>query len=250
DPRWPALAGDIAARLDAAARHAGGLASWPSAMFPQGLGGFGHGATGIGWALARLATTGADAVADGGAAAGRGAAGGGGAAGRLAEAAFGYEPSLYGSGLAGWRDLREPDRDWVAASWCHGAGGIGIAAADLLRRTGQPRWADVLRRAAARCWSDGMGWNHTLCHGDTGSWEVVRAAVAAGLGPEGADRDVVDSYVLASVAEFGPVGGLTRDAFSPGLMPGIGGVAYQLLRMHPDCRLPSVLLPDPGSAGG
>src|SRR5262249_23800629 len=47
DPRWPALAGEIAARLDAAARHAGGLASWPSAMFPQGLGGFGHGATGI-----------------------------------------------------------------------------------------------------------------------------------------------------------------------------------------------------------
>ncbi len=166
-------------------------------MFPQGLGGFAHGATGIGWALARLAALGAGAAANGGSAG-------------------------------------TPARRWAA-----------------VRRAGSPRrWAEVLRRAAARCWSDGMGWNHTLCHGDMGSWEVVRAAVAAGLGPEGIDRDAVDSYVLASVAEFGPVSGLTRDAFSPGLIPGIGGVAYQLLRMHPDCRLPSVLLPDPSAAGG
>lgn len=32
-------------------------------------------------------------------------------------------------------------------------------------------------------------------------------------------------------------------------MPGLGGVAYQLLRMHPECDLPSVLLPDPGPPG-
>jgi len=262
DPRWPALAGDIAARLGAAARfgaaarlgaaarHAGGLASWPKRDVPAGPGRLrprrhrhrlGAGPAG----RPRRRCGGQRRLGrDPGAAVGRGAAG------RLAEAAFGYEQSLYDPGLAGWRDLRVRDRDWAAASWCHGAGGIGIAAADLLRRTGQPRWAEVLRRAAARCWSAGMGWNHTLCHGDMGSWEVVRAAVAAGLGPEGIDRDAVDSYVLASVAEFGPVSGLTRDAFSPGLMPGIGGVAYQLLRMYPDCRLPSVLLPDPSAAGG
>lgn len=37
---------------------------------------------------------------------------------------------------------------------------------------------------------------------------------------------------------------MARDAFSPGLMAGAGGVAYQLLRLHPECDLPSVLLPD------
>jgi hypothetical protein len=42
--------------------------------------------------------------------------------------------ALYDPGLAGWRDLREPDRDWAAASWCHGAGGIGIAALSYLDR--------------------------------------------------------------------------------------------------------------------
>ncbi|MCP2354690.1 hypothetical protein HD597_001710 [Nonomuraea thailandensis] len=35
-------------------------------------------------------------------------------------------------------------------------------------------------------------------------------------------------------------------AFPPCLLPGLGGVAYQLLRMHPDSTLPAVLLPDPG----
>jgi lantibiotic modifying enzyme len=36
---------------------------------------------------------------------------------------------------------------------------------------------------------------------------------------------------------------MARDAFAPGLMPGLGGVAYQLLRMHPDSGLPSILIP-------
>lgn len=247
DPRWPAVARDISVRLVAAARRSGGLASWPNAMFPSGLGGFAHGATGIGWALARLGasavgTTAADhdaarATADHD------------AAGRLAEAAFGYEESLYAPELGGWLDLREQDEDWAAATWCHGAGGIGVVATDLLRRTGEARWADVLRRAAAGCWADGMSWNHTLCHGDLGNWEVIRAAIDLGLAPDGVDRALLDSYVLASVAEFGPISGLARDAFSPGLMAGVGGVAYQLLRMHPDCPLPSVMLPDPGTDG-
>ena len=36
---------------------------------------------------------------------------------------------------------------------------------------------------------------------------------------------------------------MVRDAFVPGLMPGVGGVAYQLLRAHPDSNLPSILIP-------
>jgi hypothetical protein len=60
------------------------------------------------------------------------------------------------------------------------------------------------------------------------------------------DRVTLDGHVLSSLEEHGPISGMAREAFSPGLLPGLGGVAYQLLRMHPDCTLPSVLLPDPG----
>jgi len=42
-------------------------------------------------------------------------------------------------------------------------------------------------------------------------------------------------------ANCGAQSGVTRDTFAPGLLPGLGGVAYQLLRLHPACDLPSVL---------
>lgn len=146
----------------------------------------------------------------------------------------------------GWNDLREPGH--VTAAWCHGGGGIGIVAADLAW-SDPDRWRDVLRRAAASSWAHGLGWNHTLCHGDLGVWEVVNHAMAAGAGPPGLDRATLDAHILGGLGEHGPVSGLARDALTPGLLPGIGGMAYQqLLRMHPQSPLPSVLLPDPGAA--
>ena len=58
----------------------------------------------------------------------------------------------------------------------------------------------------------------------------------------------LDARIVGGLGEHGPVSGLARDALTPGLLPGIGGMAYQLLRLHPRCPLPSVLLPDPGAA--
>jgi lantibiotic modifying enzyme len=167
----------------------------------------------------------------------------------MADAAFDYEETLYDRDRGGWLDIRGPDT--VAAAWCHGAGGVGVVAADRLRHVGPDdsgeveRWRDVLRRAAAACRATGLGWNHTLCHGDLGAWEVLDTAITAGLGPPAVERRRLDAHVLGSIEEHGPVSGFAREAFAPGLLPGLGGVAYQLLRMHPDCTLPSVLLPDP-----
>jgi lantibiotic modifying enzyme len=221
EARWTDLARDIGARLADAARHDGRGARWSTRMFPEGIGGFSHGATGIGWALARLghAT---------------------GSFGELAEAGFRFEESLYDEALGGWRDLREPGL--TAAAWCHGAAGIGIAAADLR----QARWRDVVRRAAVSCWSDGLGWNHTLCHGDLGAWELLDIALTAGVSPPGVSRTALIGHIVSSIEEYGAISGMARDVFAPGLLPGLGGVAYQLLRLHPDCPLPSALLPDPG----
>ncbi|MNC80423.1 hypothetical protein D3C75_1332040 [compost metagenome] len=38
------------------------------------------------------------------------------------------------------------------------------------------------------------------------------------------------------------VGGLTRAAFTPGLMIGLAGAIYGFCRMHPACAMPSPLL--------
>jgi hypothetical protein len=73
-------------------------------------------------------------------------------------------------------------------------------------------------------------------------------ALAAGIAPAGLDRTGLDARIVSDLGEHGPVSGLARDTLNPGLLPGIGGMAYQLLRMNPACPLPSVLLPDPGPA--
>ncbi|MEV0612870.1 type 2 lanthipeptide synthetase LanM family protein [Nonomuraea sp. NPDC050404] len=242
-----ALAVEIGRHLLARARTGDGTAWWENPGFPDGLGGLAHGVTGIGWALARLAAATGDADFA-----------------AMAEAAFAHEETLYVPEKEGWRDLRTPDR--TAAAWCHGAAGIGIAAADLIgvpsptsglaggspRASGlvgdSPYVRDVLRRAAKACRLGGLGWNHTLCHGDLGVWEVLDQALTLGLTGPDLDRRGLDAHALCSMEEYGPVSGFARDAYAPGLLPGLGGVAYQLLRLHPGCTLPSVLLPDPGPA--
>jgi type 2 lantibiotic biosynthesis protein LanM len=225
--RWVELAGRLGDQLVALGSVRGDAVCWPNAQFREGIGGFAHGATGVGWALARLAGVTGDL---------KHAA--------TARAAFAYEESLYDAGRRAWRDLREEDQ--IVAAWCHGGVGIGLAALDLLRRDGDPGWRDVIRRAAASAWEHGTGWNHTCCHGDLGVWELVTDAMAIGLGPPGLDRPTADAYMISGLEEYGAVTGMARDAFSPGLLPGAGGIAYQLLRMAAGGTLPSVLFPDPG----
>ncbi len=230
-PRWWQLARDIGHRLCRQAHRSEAGARWPTPMFPQGLGGLSHGVTGIGWALRRLAAVCGDTDFT-----------------ATADAAFAWEETLYDRRRGGWRDARVPDSAPLAVRWCHGSVGIGAAAADLLARDGGDRWADVLRRAASATWPEGFGANHTLCHGDLGAWEVLHRAWQVGLGPGGVSGEAVAAEVLTNLEEHGPVGGMTRDVFSPGMLAGLGGVAYQLLRMHPDSDLPSMLLPDPGGS--
>ncbi|MDQ2836050.1 MAG: type 2 lanthipeptide synthetase LanM family protein [Actinomycetota bacterium] len=205
----------------------GGRIRWGSPLWPNGLGSVAHGATGIGWALARL-----------------GKVTGRGDFAAAADGAFAFEESLWNPIERGWRDARA--EDGVATAWCHGATGIGLVSADLLRRGvgGQTDHASVVRRAADSCWRQGMGVNHTMCHGDLGAWELLDAAFALDLAPAGLDRATVDAYIVASIEQNGPTSGLARAAFIPALMPGLGGVAYQLLRMDARCELPSVLMLD------
>ncbi|WP_425412918.1 type 2 lanthipeptide synthetase LanM family protein [Micromonospora nigra] len=230
DPRWAETATAIGGHLRATARPAGGdpdAVWWPGPFGTDALGGLSHGATGIGWALSHLRD-----CAD------------------LAAAAFRYEESLYDPRLPGWLDMRKPERPSDAAAWCHGSVGIGIVAADRWRRACDPvaatHWAGVLRRAAAAAWPAGMGANHTLCHGELGTWELLRTARGAGLAPADPELAALDARVLTGMEQFGAVAGPNRDAFRPGLLLGLGGIGYQLLRMHPRSPLPSVLLPDPG----
>jgi type 2 lantibiotic biosynthesis protein LanM len=221
--QWAAQAVSFGEQLIAAARPQAGTLNWPAQHWPRGIGGFAHGATGIGWALARLALATSEARFT-----------------EAARAAFAFEETLYDQAADGWLDLRYPEDRAFPAAWCNGAGGIGISAADLAQR-GWDGAAALTARAARVAARDGFGWNHTLCHGDMGCWELLHEALALGQAPAGLDQSRLDAQIITSLEDNGPVSGLARDAYSPGMLAGHGGIAYQLLRLHPGSDLPSIL---------
>lgn len=230
EEQWLRLAAMAGRRLEAAATHDSTGARWSTSMFPEGIGGFAHGATGIGWALARLGLSAAGTEPE-----------------RrrwlhLAERAFDFEESLYRAEPGNWLDARTGVGVRFLTNWCHGSTGIGLAACDLYVRMRERRHLDVARRACAAGLREGFGWSHTLCHGDLGMWELLNAGSRldpTALVPE---RDAWDAAILSGLEEHGPVGGWSKDAFTPGLMPGMGGIIHLLLRMHPESRLASPLL--------
>ncbi len=235
-PRWLDLAAAAGRRMqDAAIVDADG-ARWPTPQFREPIGGFGHGAMGMGWALARLARSSAGSAAE--RAAWR----------QLAEEAFAFQAALFEPHTGHWRDIHLQDGQKNFPTWCHGSVGIGLAAADLYARTGDPAQLRDMRRAVADARGK-WGFSHTLCHGDVSTRELL--VLAAALDPEGCPyaRDDAAIEIVSSIEEHqGMVGGLTRAAFTPGLMIGLAGAIYGFLRMHPACVLPSPLLQETVSA--
>jgi type 2 lantibiotic biosynthesis protein LanM len=226
DETYVRIASQLGDRLHERAKHRNGHAYWPHMLSPDGMGGFAHGVTGIGWALTWLArATGSERHE------------------QLAREAFAFEDALFDEEEQNWRDLRMLEGAKTAAAWCHGAVGIGLAHLNLDPTLTHASTRKFVRRAAAATWRLGMGWNHCACHGDLGAWELLDHAIAAGEAPKELSALPLLDMILTSLEQHGPSFGMGRDAFIPGLLPGLGGVAYQLMRAHPEHDLPSILTP-------
>jgi lantibiotic modifying enzyme len=225
DERFLNMARELGDYLCEHAHRNGDHAYWVhEQMWPKGLGGYSHGVTGVGWALSKLARATGDKRYE-----------------EIAQAAFAFEDTLFDAEEQNWVDLRNLGGPKTAAVWCHGSVGIGLAHIDLDPTFSSPRTRPLLQRAAAATTSMGLGWNHCLCHGDLSAWELLERATVLGEAPGGLTSDELLAQVLSSIEEHGPSCGLTKEVYVPGLLPGLGGVAYQLLKAHPDSHLPSVL---------
>jgi len=226
DERYVRIASQLGDLLHERAQHRNGQAYWPHPDSPGGMGGFAHGVTGIGWALTRLARATGSAQHQ-----------------QLAQEAFAFEDALFDEQEQNWRDLRMLEGAKTAAAWCHGAVGIGLAHLNLDSTLTYASTRKLVRLAAAATWRLGMGWNHCACHGDLGAWELLDHAIAAGEAPKELSASYLLDIILTSLEQDGPSCGMGGSAFAPGLLPGLGGVAYQLLRAHPEHDLPSILIP-------
>ncbi|MEV0731948.1 type 2 lanthipeptide synthetase LanM family protein [Polymorphospora sp. NPDC050346] len=212
----------------------------------QPLLGFAHGASGIAYSLARIAeATGDDRYYD------------------LCGQAMRFERHHLSAERRNWPDLRAISGPGAFMdAWCHGAAGIGLARAALLRLPGMGPWHDLIREdldiAVGRVRDDllvdgryvGVG-NDSICHGDLGLVETLLAA-----GPGVAEPDVAQlghrtaRAIAERVLAGAPRPGVPQRVTTPGLLMGLAGIGYGLLRTAMPGRIPNVLLLDGPGRGG
>jgi len=195
---------------------------------PQPLAGFAHGAAGIAWALLELAgVTGDERYR------------------AAAQQAIEYERSLYSPQARNWPDLPpagSPAPRFMAA-WCHGAAGIGLARLRALPHLDDPRLGDEIQVALHTTLAHGFGQSHCLCHGDMGNLELLlEASRVWPAGGWGARMERLAAMVLDSMERDGWQCGGPGGTEMPGLMLGLAGMGYQMLRLAEPERVPSVLL--------
>jgi len=196
------------------------------------LAGFGHGTAGIAYALSQLYHITNDTRFQ-----------------ELCDDALAYERSLFMPEKGNWMDMRDLsvesgnqrlDKANMVA-WCNGAVGIGLSRLGIMGTS--PSMIDELKIAVNTTLTAGLGKNHSLCHGDLGNLDFLYKAAL--FLKDNSLQERVYRYVQAvtdNIRDQGFSCGVPLKVETPGLMTGISGIGYQLLRFaYPD-RVPSVLL--------
>lgn len=219
-------------------RHAveteGGGIGWPLPVAgSRPLGGFSHGAAGIAWSLFRLARAGGEC--------------------RFLDAArraLLYDRSLFSPDAGNWRDLRagprpgetEEKSDHFVVAWCHGAPGIGLSRLLIREIEDDPALTAEIAQARKKTLQRGFGRSHCLCHGDLGNLDILSAIAHA----EGDEELAADCGRIAAASLEASERHGWRTGFAPGteplgLMTGLAGIGFGLLRHAAPERVPSVL---------
>jgi type 2 lantibiotic biosynthesis protein LanM len=199
------------------------------------LTGFSHGAAGMSWALLELAAaTGQERFR------------------ATALAALDYERSQFLDEAGNWPDYRllgDPCQRCFT-TWCHGAPGIGLARLEALRHVDDAVTRKEIAVALATTRAHGFGKNHTLCHGDLGNLELLHTAARRLDGSLRSEVGRLAGGIVASIRSDGWLCGAPLAVQSPGLMTGLAGIGYGLLRLAEPETIPSVLVlaPPAGSA--
>ncbi|KQX71479.1 hypothetical protein ASD48_14025 [Streptomyces sp. Root1310] len=240
-PRTLDVAVRCGERLLARARPVHRGTAWTTLEDQPPLGGFSHGTAGIALSLLRLAArSGEDRFR------------------RTALSALRYDRSLFVPELNNWADLRvfeprtgradpvesavEPPRKSMVA-WCHGAPGIGLARLAALDQLADATTRDEIDVALTATEQYGFAMGHSLCHGALGNLELLLTAARSLDRP--ADHDALEratALVVASMRTDGFVTGVPLGVETPGLMTGLAGIGYELLRLAEPDKVPSVLL--------
>ncbi|MCG5444049.1 type 2 lantipeptide synthetase LanM family protein [Micromonospora sp. NIE79] len=246
DDRTAAAIAAAGARLSERAVKVPGGIAWRIGMErDRELLGFSHGASGMGYTLARIGeVTGDDRMAE------------------LCGQALHFERHHLSRERANWPDVRSTsEADAFMDTWCHGAGGIGLARAALLRLPTMAPWRDLIHEdlgiAVGRVRDDlmvhgryvGIG-NDSICHGDLGLVETLLSAGAV-LGDGNLTTTALQCtrLIAEQVLAGAPRPGVPQGITTPGLMMGLAGIGYGLLRAALPDQVPNVLLLEGAGTG-
>jgi len=202
----------------------------------QPLTGFSHGASGFAWTLQEIASlTGEQRFA------------------KASLEAIAYERSVFSPEARNWPDFRSDGSTLLTAppssrtgprfsmTWCHGAPGIALARLMSLQHLDDSGVRADAEIALATTIRGGFGMNHSLCHGDLGNLEPVLVASQL-LGDDrwASYASAISAGVLERI-KHGWVCGVPQGVETPGLLVGLAGIGYGLLRLADPARIPSVL---------
>jgi type 2 lantibiotic biosynthesis protein LanM len=230
DGRLVSLARRCAARLLATQIQAGAArGAWPAGDDAQARPGFAHGSGGIACVLERwLAwehTTEVEAAI---------------------RAAWDYERRVFEEAGGCWPVTRSDGSRIVMAGWCHGAPGIALARATGGSLVADPFVETELQTTLALTLAAPHGKCDHLCCGNLGRADVLLTIGRTIRREEVADRGrLLAEGVAGQLLDQGRLGarglGFDRGAPLVGLLHGLAGIGYQLLRTAAPDVVPSVL---------
>ncbi|GHO48363.1 type 2 lanthipeptide synthetase LanM family protein [Ktedonospora formicarum] len=208
----------------------------------QPLGGFSHGSTGIAMSLLKLAGVSGEERFR-----------------QTALSALAYDRSLFLPAQQNWADVRKPtsktrQSDTMATgplqkcmvAWCHGASGIGLGRLGALEYMDDEQVREEIDIALNTTMTQGLDSNHSLCHGSLGNAELLLTAARLLNRQEDHERlEQAIATILGSIDAEAWVTGVPLGVEVPGLMTGLAGMGYELLRLAEPEKVPSVLLVAP-----
>ena len=211
-----------------------GIAWLQKGVASKPLAGFSHGTAGIAWALLELfAATGELRFQS------------------TALAAIEYERGLFSPTEGNWPDLRDFVTSGLAEkgnAWCHGAPGIGLSRLLCMRHLDDPQLRSEIDAALRATLAQGFSNAHCLCHGDLGNLELLfEASLTLGETRWQGEVNWATAMVLKDIDQNGWLCGNPLRVESPGLMTGLAGIGYELLRLADPAHVPSVLALAPPS---
>ena len=178
---------------------------------------------------------------------------------RLALATLAYERRVFSPQAQNWPDFLEPEKSAEArqvtlttdngmsyqATWCHGAPGIGLSRLASLPYIDDEKIREEIA-IALKTTVASFGLNHSLCHGDLGNLETLLVATQILDDPWCHEQfHHFRGLILDSIETDGWLTGVPLGIETPGLMTGLAGIGYELLRLAEPERVPSVLVAAP-----